>query len=166
MTRNRSSAGVRYGVTMIDVVDCLFPQPFVAVRVIVSVPSKCAAEYITEMVPLLEPLPGETPFPSDDEKDQLVAFATVKVMVAVPPSPMLPGDTLSPVMLGSGFIGMITELEFVQPLAFVTVTLSVTGPAEAVSKVMPLVPWPLSMIALFTVQAYVEPGPPKGMDAV
>lgn len=51
----------------------------------VSRPSKFAAMYVTEMVPLFVLLTGEKLFPSDDEKDQPAAFATVKVMVAVLP---------------------------------------------------------------------------------
>jgi hypothetical protein len=69
------------------------------------------------MAPLLVPLTGEKPFPSEVEKDQLVAFATVKVIVAVSPSAIVPGVTLSPVIVGSGFTVTLALPEFEQPLA-------------------------------------------------
>lgn len=134
-------------------VRCVEPQLFVAVRVMVSVPSKLAAEYVTEMVPLLVPLIGEKELPSEDEKDQLVAFATVKVIVAVSPYAMVPGVTLRELIVGSGFTGMVTDPDFEQPLPFVTVTLSVAGPAEPVSKVMLSLPCPEAMVALTAVHA-------------
>lgn len=102
---------------MIDVVDCVLPQPFVAVRVMVSVPSKPAAEYVTEMVPLFVPLIGEKELPSEDEKDQFVAFATVNVIVAVSPYAIVPGATLSPVIVGSGFTATLALPVFEQPSA-------------------------------------------------
>jgi hypothetical protein len=84
----------------------------------VSVPSKFAAEYVTEMVPLLVPLAGEKVFPSDDEKDQLVAFATVNVIVAEPNSGIVPGETLRPVIVGSGFTVTLELPVLEQPSAF------------------------------------------------
>lgn len=129
------------------------PQPFVAVRVMVSVPSNSAALYVTEMVPLLVPLAGEKMFPSEDESDQLVAFATVNVMVAVSPRAIVPGDTLRPVIVGSGLTGMLFVSVAEQPEPPVTVTESWTGPVAATSQVSVRVPCPAVIVPFVIVHA-------------
>lgn len=139
--------------TTIDVVDCVFPQPFVAVRVMVSVPSALAAEYVTEMVPLLVPLTGEKALPIEDESDQLVAFATVKVMVAVSPVKIAPGDTPSPVIVGSGFTVTFALPVFEHPAPIVTMAESCTGPVAPALQVIARVPAPPVIVPFVIVQA-------------
>lgn len=116
------------------------PQAFVAVIVTVSAPAPLSALYVTDFAPLPVPAPGEMLFPRELVTVHDVALVSVNEMVAVLPNPTGLAEMPTPLIVGSGFTGMVTDPDFEQPLPLVTVTLSVTGPDEPVSKVMELDP--------------------------